>query len=50
MAQKAEQRRQEQIQADQKRAEAELEQRNRREQISRNSNGEVIGTTVNAVA
>lgn len=50
IAQKAEQRRQEEIQADEKRAETAREERNRREQVSRNANGEIIGTTVNSLA
>ncbi|WDZ97441.1 hypothetical protein Herbaro_06525 [Herbaspirillum sp. WKF16] len=50
MAQQAEQRRLEEIQADEKRAETAREDRNRREQISRNATGEIIGTTVNSVA
>ncbi|NUU01160.1 hypothetical protein [Herbaspirillum robiniae] len=50
MAQQAEQRRLEEIQADEKRAETAREDRNRREQVSRNANGEIIGTTVNSLA
>lgn len=50
VAQQAEQRRLEEIQADQKRADTAREERNRREQASRNATGEIIGTTVNAVA
>lgn len=49
-AQMAEQRRLEEIQADQTRAETAREERARREQVSRNANGEVIGTTFSAVA
>nr|WP_198981719.1 hypothetical protein [Herbaspirillum sp. ASV7] len=49
-AAKAEIQRQQEIQADQTRAETASEDRNRREQASRNSTGEIIGTTVNSVA
>ncbi|EOA05317.1 hypothetical protein HBH1_02922 [Herbaspirillum sp. BH-1] len=49
-AAKAEMRRQEEIQADETRAETANEERNRREQASRNSTGEIIGTTINSVA
>lgn len=50
MAQQAEQRRLEEIQADEKRAETARDDRNSREQASRNATGEIIGTTVNSVA
>lgn len=47
---KAEIQRQQEIQADQTRAETANEERKRREQASRNATGEIIGTTVNSVA
>lgn len=50
MAQLAEQRRLEEIQADEKRAETAREERNRREEVSRNANGELVGTTFSVTA
>ncbi|MCA1323161.1 hypothetical protein [Herbaspirillum sp. alder98] len=50
MQQLAEQRRLEEIQADQQRADTARQQRDERAQISRNADGEMIGTIVSTTA
>lgn len=49
-AAKAEQTRLDEMKADQTRAEQAREQRARADEVSRNSNGEVIGTTISTTA